>query len=73
MVAYKRIKQEKISDVVAIQLEKLVIQGVLVPGERLLSERDLACAKLCKSSRKRGYWRQNMEGGHMFAISLLRR
>ena len=42
MVAYKRIKQEKISDVVATQLEKLVIQGVLVPGERLLSERDLA-------------------------------
>jgi len=42
MAAYKRIKQGKISDVIASQLEEHIVQGVLVPGERLPAERDLA-------------------------------
>lgn len=42
MAAYKRVKQGKISDMIAAQLEELIVQGVLVPGERLLAERELA-------------------------------
>ncbi|MCW8917151.1 MAG: FCD domain-containing protein [Magnetovibrio sp.] len=42
MAAYKRVKQGKISDIIAKQLEEMIAQGVLVPGERLLSERELA-------------------------------
>jgi len=42
MAAYKRVKQGKISDIIAAQLEEMIVQGVLVPGERLMSERDLA-------------------------------
>ncbi len=42
MAAYERVKQGKISDVIASQLEEMIAQGVLIPGERLMSERDLA-------------------------------
>ena len=42
MTAYKRVQQGKISDIITSQLEDMIIHGVLVPGERLMSERDLA-------------------------------
>ena len=42
MAAYKRVKQGKISDVIASQLEEMIVEGILVPGERLMAERDLA-------------------------------
>ena len=42
MSAYKRVQQGKISDIITSQLEDMIIHGVLVPGERLMSERDLA-------------------------------
>ncbi len=41
-MAYKQIKPGKISDAIAEELENNILQGVLVPGERLPSERDLA-------------------------------
>lgn len=39
---YPRIKSERLSDAIARQLEKLILEGVLGPGERLPAERDLA-------------------------------
>ena len=42
MSAYKRVQQGKISDIITSQLEEMIIHGVLVPGERLMSERYLA-------------------------------
>ena len=42
MPAYKRVQQGKVSDIITSQLEEMIIHGVLVPGERLMSERDLA-------------------------------
>ncbi|MBK8175640.1 MAG: FCD domain-containing protein [Rhodospirillales bacterium] len=39
---YLKIKPERLSDAIARQLETLVLEGVLRPGERLPSERDLA-------------------------------
>ena len=36
------IRPEKIADTIAAQLETLILQGVLRPGEKLASERDLA-------------------------------
>ena len=41
-MAYKRIKQPKISDVIAEQLEGMIIEGTLKPGQKLLAERELA-------------------------------
>ena len=42
MPAYKRVQQGKVSDIITSQLEEMIIHGVLVPGERLMSERNLA-------------------------------
>ena len=42
MSAYKRVQQGKVSDIITSQLEEMIIHGVLVPGERLMSERNLA-------------------------------
>ena len=42
MPSYQKVKQGKISDIIAEQLESNILQGVLVPGEKLPSERDLA-------------------------------
>ncbi|MCP5365414.1 MAG: FCD domain-containing protein [Hyphomicrobiales bacterium] len=39
---YPKIKQERLSDVVARELEKLIFEGVLKPGDRLPPERELA-------------------------------
>ena len=39
---YQKIRPERLSDAIARQLEKLILEGVLTPGERLPSERDLA-------------------------------
>jgi GntR family transcriptional regulator, transcriptional repressor for pyruvate dehydrogenase complex len=39
---YPKIKQERLSDLIARQLEKLILEGVLRPGERLPPERELA-------------------------------
>lgn len=39
---YPKIKQERLSDAIARQLEKLILEGVLGPGERLPPERELA-------------------------------
>lgn len=39
---YERVKQDKISKVVAEQLEHNILQGLWVPGDRLPSERELA-------------------------------
>jgi GntR family transcriptional regulator, transcriptional repressor for pyruvate dehydrogenase complex len=39
---YPKIKQERLGDVIARQLEKLILEGVLGPGERLPPERELA-------------------------------
>lgn len=37
-----RIKHQKISEAIADHIEKLILQGVLRPGERLMPERELA-------------------------------
>jgi GntR family transcriptional regulator, transcriptional repressor for pyruvate dehydrogenase complex len=36
------IRPEKLGDAIAEHLEKLILEGVLRPGEKLASERDLA-------------------------------
>jgi len=36
------IRPEKLADAIAEHLEKLILEGVLRPGEKLASERDLA-------------------------------
>ena len=42
MIAYQPVKQSKISDTVADELENMIVQGILIPGERLISERELS-------------------------------
>ena len=39
---FQKIKPEKLASAVADQIEKLILRGILKPGERLPSERDLA-------------------------------
>ena len=39
---YRRVKQPKISDVIAEELESMILEGSLKPGQRLPSERELA-------------------------------
>lgn len=41
---YPKIKQERLSDAIARELEKLILEGVLGPGDRLPPERELAQA-----------------------------
>ncbi|GGK77619.1 pyruvate dehydrogenase complex transcriptional repressor PdhR [Amphritea balenae] len=41
-MAYQRVKQPKISDVIMGQLEEMVLEGTLKPGQRLPPERELA-------------------------------
>ncbi len=41
-LTFSKVKQERLSDVIARQLEGLVLDGVLHPGERLPPERELA-------------------------------
>ena len=42
MPKFQRVKVTKISDSIAYQLKELIFEGVLKPGEKLPSERDLA-------------------------------
>jgi len=39
---YKRVKPPKISDVIMAQLEEMIVEGSLKPGQKLPSERELA-------------------------------
>ena len=41
-MAYSKIRQPKISDAIEQQLESLIMEGTLRPGEKLLPERELA-------------------------------
>ena len=41
-MAYNKIRQPKLSDVIEQQLEYLILEGTLRPGEKLLPERELA-------------------------------
>ncbi|MCO7042455.1 GntR family transcriptional regulator, partial [Staphylococcus lugdunensis] len=41
-MAYTKIRQPKLSDVIEQQLEHLILEGTLRPGEKLLPERELA-------------------------------
>ncbi|MGV3344995.1 pyruvate dehydrogenase complex transcriptional repressor PdhR [Enterobacteriaceae bacterium LUAb1] len=41
-MAYSKIRQPKLSDVIEQQLESLIMEGTLCPGEKLLPERELA-------------------------------
>jgi len=41
-MAYSKIRQPKLSDVIEQQLEFLILEGTLRPGEKLLPERELA-------------------------------
>ncbi len=41
-MAYSKIRQPKLSDVIEQQLEYLILEGTLRPGEKLLPERELA-------------------------------
>ncbi len=41
-MAFQRVKAPKISDAIVEQLEALILQGILKPGERLPPERELA-------------------------------
>ncbi|MGB0466380.1 MAG: pyruvate dehydrogenase complex transcriptional repressor PdhR [Pontibacterium sp.] len=41
-MAYQRVKQPKISDVIMEQLEAMILEGSLKPGQKLPPERDLA-------------------------------
>lgn len=42
MMAYSKIRQPKLSDAIEQQLESLIMEGTLRPGEKLLPERELA-------------------------------
>lgn len=37
-----KVKQQKLSDIILVQLESMIIEGSLKPGEKLLPERELA-------------------------------
>ncbi len=39
---YKKVKQPKISDVILQQLEEMILEGTLMPGQKLPAERELA-------------------------------
>lgn len=41
-MAYKPVKQQKLSDVIAGQIEEMVLEGIFTPGQRLPAERELA-------------------------------
>ncbi|SET38970.1 pyruvate dehydrogenase complex transcriptional repressor PdhR [Thorsellia anophelis] len=41
-MSYHKIRQPKVSDAVEQQIEKLILEGTLRPGEKLLPERELA-------------------------------
>lgn len=41
-MAYQRIRQPKLSDVIEQELERLIVEGTLVPGQQLPPERELA-------------------------------
>lgn len=41
-MTYKRIRQPKLSDAIEQELERLILEGTLSPGEQLLPERELA-------------------------------
>ena len=41
-MAYSKIRQPKLSDVIEQQLECLILEGTLRPGEKLPPERELA-------------------------------
>ncbi|GAB4269749.1 MAG: pyruvate dehydrogenase complex transcriptional repressor PdhR [Deferrisomatales bacterium] len=41
-MAFDRVKSPKLSDAIAGQLERLILEGILKPGERLPPERELA-------------------------------
>ncbi|MCL5186551.1 GntR family transcriptional regulator, partial [Escherichia coli] len=41
-MAYSKIRQPKLSDVIEQQLEFLILEGTLRPGEKLPPERELA-------------------------------
>lgn len=41
-MTYKRIRQPKLSDAIEQELEHLILEGILSPGEQLPSERELA-------------------------------
>lgn len=41
-MAYSKIRQPKLSDAIEQQLEYLILEGTLRPGEKLLPERELA-------------------------------
>jgi len=41
-MAYQRIRQPKLSDVIEQELERLIVEGTLAPGQQLLPERELA-------------------------------
>lgn len=41
-MTYRRVKQPKISDVIVEQLETMILEGTLQPGQRLPSERELS-------------------------------
>lgn len=42
MAGYQRIRQPRIADVIKEQLEKLILEGTLAPGQKLPPERELA-------------------------------
>jgi len=41
-MAYQRIRQPKLSDVIEQELERLIVEGTLLPGQQLPPERELA-------------------------------
>ncbi|MGL1041537.1 pyruvate dehydrogenase complex transcriptional repressor PdhR [Vibrio vulnificus] len=41
-MAYQRIRQPKLSDVIEQELERLIVEGILAPGQQLPPERELA-------------------------------
>jgi GntR family transcriptional repressor for pyruvate dehydrogenase complex len=41
-MTYKRIRQPKLSDVIEKEIERLILEGTLSPGQQLLPERELA-------------------------------
>lgn len=41
-MTYKKIRQPKLSDVIEKELERLILEGALSPGQQLLPERELA-------------------------------
>lgn len=74
-MAYSKIRQPKLSDVIEQQLEFLILEGTLRPGEKLPPERELAkqfdvsrpsLREAIQRLEAKGLLLRRQEAGHLF-------